>query len=82
MERELGVKAQLSTVQPGLLCTDGFHMQCYRRFTDKTKIARADKPGAKRWGQPSPDSFIDVPTSKSARNVECSKVARQVTSQR
>ena len=36
VEREVGVKAQLSDVQPGPLCTDGFHMPCYRRFTDKT----------------------------------------------
>ena len=47
-------------------------MQCYRRFTDKTKMARAVKRRAK-VGQSSPDSFIDVPTSrKSARNGECS----------
>ena len=54
------------------LCTDGFHMQCYRRFTDKTKVAREVKRCTK-VGQPSPDSCIDVPTaSKSVHNVECS----------
>ena len=47
-------------------------MQCYMRFTNKIKIPREVKRSAK-VGQPSPDSFIDVPTSrKSARNVECS----------
>ena len=39
VEREVVVKAQLSDAQPGPLCTDGFHMPCYRRFTDITKIA-------------------------------------------
>ena len=57
MEREVGVKAQLSAVQHGPLCTDGFHMQFYRRFTDKTKIARAVKRCAK-MGQPSHGSCI------------------------
>ena len=33
VEREVGVKAQLSDVQPGPLCTARFHMPCYRRFT-------------------------------------------------
>ena len=28
-------------IQPGPLCTAGFHTPCYRRFTDKTKIARS-----------------------------------------
>ena len=56
VEREVGVKAQLSDVQPGPLCTAGFHMLCYRRFTDKTKIARSVKRCAK-VGQPSDDSF-------------------------
>ena len=37
MDREVEVKAQLSDVQPGPLCTAGFHMPCYRRFIDKTK---------------------------------------------
>ena len=41
VEREVGVKAQLSDVQPGLLCTAGFHTPCYRRFTDKIKIVRS-----------------------------------------
>ena len=41
VEREVGVKAQLSDVQPGPLCAAGFHTPCYRRFTDKTKIARS-----------------------------------------
>ena len=36
VESEVGVTAQLSDVQPGPLCTAGFHMPCYRRFTDKT----------------------------------------------
>ena len=40
VEREVGVKAQLSDVQPGPLCTAAFDMVCYRRYTDKTKIAR------------------------------------------
>ena len=38
-EERIGVKTQLSDVQPGPLCTAGFHTPCYRRFTDKTKIA-------------------------------------------
>ena len=47
-------------------------MQCYRRFTDKTKIARAVKCCA-NVSQPSHDSFIDVHTTKkSVCNVECS----------
>ena len=72
VEREIGVKVQLSDVQPGPLCTAGFHMPCYRRFTEKTKIARSVKRCAK-VGQPSHDSFIYVHTSrKSVRNVECS----------
>ena len=41
VEREVGVKAQLSDVQAGPFCTAGFHTPCYRRFTDKTKIARS-----------------------------------------
>ena len=41
VSREVGVKAQLSDVQPGPLCTTGFHTPCYRQFTDKTKIARS-----------------------------------------
>ena len=41
VERDVGVKVQLSDVQPGPLCTAGFHTPCYRRFTDKTKIARS-----------------------------------------
>ena len=41
VERDVGVKDQLSDVQPGPLCTAGFHTPCYRRFTDKTKIARS-----------------------------------------
>ena len=41
VEREVGVNAQFSDVQPGPLCTAGFHTPCYRRFTDKTKIARS-----------------------------------------
>ena len=76
VEREFGVKALLSAVQPGPLCTDGFRMQCLKRFTDKTKIARAVKRCTK-VGQPSPDSCIDVHTSrKSARNVECSRSSK------
>ena len=72
VEREVGVNAQLSDVQPGPLCTAGFHMSCYRRFTDKTKIARSVNRCAK-VSQPSHDSFIDVHTSsKSVCNVECS----------
>ena len=63
MEREVGVKSQLSAVQPGPLCTDGFHMQCFRRFTDKTKIASADKRCTK-VGEQCSDSFIDVPSGK------------------
>ena len=47
VEREVGVKAQLSYVQPGPVCIAGFHMSCYRRFTDKTKIARSVKRCAK-----------------------------------
>ena len=47
-------------------------MQCCRRLTDKTKIAREIERCAK-VGKSSPDSYIDVPTlTKSARNVECS----------
>ena len=73
VQREVGVKAQLSDVQPGPLCTDGFHIPCYRRLTDKTKIARSLKHCAK-VGQPSHDSVIDVHTSrKCVRNVECSR---------
>ena len=68
VEREVGVKAQLSDVQPGPLCTSGFHMPCYRQFTDKTKIARSVKRCAK-VGQPSHDSFT---SKKSVRIVECS----------
>ena len=41
VEREIGVKAQLSDVRPGPLCTAGFHTPSYRRFTNKTKIARS-----------------------------------------
>ena len=41
VERDVGVKVQLSDVQPGPLCTAGFHTPCYRRFTDNTKIARS-----------------------------------------
>ena len=41
VNREVEVKARLSNVQPGPLYTAGFHMPCYRRFTDKTKIARS-----------------------------------------
>ena len=69
---KLGVKAQLSDVQPGPLYTTGFHMSCYRRFTDKTKIARLVKRCAK-IGQPSHDSFI---SRKSVRNVECSSSSK------
>ena len=72
VEREVGVKAQLSDVQPGPLCTAGFHMPCYRRFTDKTKIARSVKRCA-RVGQPSHDSFT---SRKSVRNVECSSCSK------
>ena len=72
MWREVGVKAQLSDVQPGPLCTAGFHMPCYRRFTDKTKIARSVKRCAK-VGQPSHDSFT---SRKSVRNVECSSCSK------
>ena len=43
VEREAGVKAHLSDVQPGPLCTAGFHTPCYRRFTYKTQIARSVK---------------------------------------
>ena len=32
VEREVGVKAQLSDVQPGPLCTAGFHTPCYRQI--------------------------------------------------
>ena len=72
MEREVGVNAQLSDVQPGPLCTAGFHTPCYRRFTYKTKIARSIK-GCAKIGQSSHGSFINVHTSrKSVRNVECS----------
>ena len=31
VEREVGVKAQLSDVQHGPLCTAGFHTPCYRQ---------------------------------------------------
>ena len=41
VERDVGVKVQLSDVQPGPLSTAGFHTPCYRRFTDNTKIARS-----------------------------------------
>ena len=41
VERDVGVKVQLSDVQPGPLGTAGFHTPCYRRFTDNTKIARS-----------------------------------------
>ena len=41
VERDVGVKVQLSDVQPGPLCTAGFHTPCYRRFTENTKIARS-----------------------------------------
>ena len=76
VEREFGVKAQLSAVHPGPLCTDGFRVQCLKRFTDKTKMARAVKRCTK-VGQPNPDSCINVPTSrKSARNVECSSSSK------
>ena len=69
VEREFGVIAQLSDVQPGSLCNAGFHMPCYRRFTDKIKIARSVKRCAK-VSQPSHGSFIDVHTSwESVRNV-------------
>ena len=72
VEREVGVKAQLSYVQPGPLCTAGFHMPCYRRFTDKTKIAKSVKRSAK-IGQPIHDSFT---SRKSVRNVECSSCSK------
>ena len=78
VEREVGVKAQLSDVQPGPLCTAGFHMPCYRRFTDKTKIARSVKRCAK-VGQPSHDS---LPQGKVCVMLSVLAVARQVTSQR
>ena len=60
------------SLQPGPLCTTGFHMPCYRRFTDKTKIARSVKHCAK-VGQPSHDSFT---SKKSVRNVECSSCSK------
>ena len=60
VEREVGVKAQLSDVQPGPLCPAGFHMPCYRRFTDKTKIARSVK------------RCVNV----GVRNVECSSCSK------
>ena len=69
VEREVWVKVQLLAVQPGLLCTGGFHLQCHRRFTDKTKIASAVKRCAK-MGQPSPDKFYWC--AFLTRNVECS----------
>ena len=43
VEREVGVKAQLSDVQPRPLCTARFHTPCYRLFTYKTKRARSVK---------------------------------------
>ena len=61
-----------SYVQPGPLCTAGFYMPCYRRFTDKTKIARSVKRCAK-VGQPNHDSFTP---RKSVRNVECSSCSK------
>ena len=65
-------KPQLSDIQHRPLCTAGFHMPCYRRFTDKTKIARSVKRCAK-VGQPSHDSFT---SRKSVRNVECSSCSK------
>ena len=62
VEREVGVKAQLSDVQPGPLCTAVY----------KTKIARSVKRCA-NVGQPSHDSFT---SRKSVRNVECSSCSK------
>ena len=72
VEREVGVKTQLSDGQHGHLYTAGFHMPCYRRFTDKTKIARSVKCCAK-IGQPSNNRFT---SRKSVRNVECSSCSK------
>ena len=72
VEREVGVKTQLSDVQHGPLGTAGFHMPCYRRFTDKTKIARSVKRCA-NIGQPSDNTFT---SRKSVRNVECSSCSK------
>ena len=83
VEREVGVKAQLSDVQPGPLCTAGFHMPCYRRFTDKTKIARSVKRCAK-LGQPSlvSQAMTFLPQGKVCVMLSVLPVARQFTSQR
>ena len=43
-----------AAVQPGPLCTAGFHIQYYRQFTNKNKMARAVKCCAKVSAQPSP----------------------------
>ena len=78
MEREVGVKAQLSDIQPGTLCIARFHMPCYGRFTDKTKIDRSVKRCAK-VGQPSHDSST---SRKVCKMLSVLAVPRQVTSQR
>lgn len=44
----------------------GYHIQCYRRFTDKTKIERAVKRCAKLKNT-IPDDVIATPPRKSAR---------------
>ena len=81
-EREIGVKAHLSDVQPEPLCTAGFQMPCYRRFTDKTKIARSVKRCAK-IGQPAmPVLLMCIPQGKVGVMLSVLAVARKVTIQR
>lgn len=59
----------------------GYHTQCYRRFTDKTKIERAIKRCAKH-SNTNPDDVIATPPRKSARlssNPSCSASQRQTS---
>ena len=62
----------------------GYHTQCYRRFTDKTKIEKAIKRCAKQCNT-SPDDIIATPPRRCARlssSPSCSTGQRQTSASR
>ena len=82
VEREFGVKAQLSDVQPGSLCTAGFNMPCYRRFTDKIKKLGQSNVVLRLVSQVMAVLLMCIPHGKVCAMYSVLAVARQVTSQR
>ena len=72
VEREIAEKYCSSAVEyaAGYKCADGYHMACYRRFTDITKINRAIKRCAKLVQFIPERCAYEITPRKSTRQVE------------